>query len=250
MTLSFQDVKRMSRSKIGTILYTGSFSVVFGILFAVSVHVIIPWLLEITNITPFIVTQVVTTLLVFMPIFFTTILLMRNDNISMDWKTVKERLGFKRIGIKDLIWMTGALIVAAVLIVLIIQIVHWLPFLKDVPVDSLAPYELRPLVGWELLFIFFMFVSFFFNYVGEEILWRGYLYPFQEKELGRYAWIFNGILHGVFHLYFGWAVLAFMPIFFAIAFVYKKTRNVSVVILMHLLLGAPTDFLLALGIIQ
>jgi membrane protease YdiL (CAAX protease family) len=240
----------MNRSKIGTVLYTSSFSVVFGVLFAVSVHVIIPWLLEITDITPFIVTQVVTTLMVFMPVFSTTILLMRKDGLQLDWKSVKERLGFRRISIKDLIWMTSALIVAAALIVLIIQIVHWLPFLKDVPLDSLAPYELRPLVGCELFFILFMFVSFFFNYVGEEILWRGYLYPIQEEVLGRLTWVLNGILHAVFHLYMGWSVLAFTPIFFAIALVYKKTRNVSVVIVMHLLLGAPTDFLLALGVIH
>jgi membrane protease YdiL (CAAX protease family) len=240
----------MSRSKIGTILYTSSFSVVFGILFGVSVRVIIPWLLEITGITPFIVTQVVTTGLVFIPIFLTTFILMKRDGLRLDWKSVKERLGFKRIRIKDLAWMVGALVVAGALIVLIVQLVHWIPFLDDVPLDSLSPYELRPLVGFELFFVLFMFVSFFFNYVGEEILWRGYLYPVQEEVLGRHAWVLNGILHGVFHIYMGWPVLAFMPVFFAIAIVYKKTRNVTVVILMHALLGAPTDFLLALGIIH
>ena len=59
----------------------------------------------------------------------------------------------------------------------------------------------------------------------------------------------NGVLHAVFHMFMGWAAIAFMPMFLAFAFVFKKTKNVSVVILMHLLLGAPTDLLLAIGVI-
>ena len=240
----------MGKSKLRTTLYTASFSVVFGVLFALSVHVIIPKILEITSITPFIVTQVTTTLLVFMPIFFTTFVLMKKEGITLSWDAIKERLRIRPIRWSDLGWMVGALVVAGVLVLVIIQVVHWIPFLGDFSLDSLSPYELRPLAGYELFFVLFMFVSFFFNYVGEEVLWRGYLYPVQEEALGPSAWILNAVLHGVFHMYAGWNVLAMMPVFFAIAFVYKKTRNVSVVIVMHALLGAPTDLLLALGIIR
>ena len=241
---------RLGRAKVAIVLRTASFSVAFGIVFALCVHVIIPRLLAVTDVTPFIVTQVTTTLLVFMPIFVTTFALLRRDGVPLDWPSVEARLRFRRISPTDLAWMVGALAAGAALTVLVLQVVHWLPFLDAIALDSLAPYELRPLVGFERLFILFMVVVFFFNYVGEEILWRGYLYPIQELALGRFTWLVNGALHAVFHMFMGWAAIAFMPMFLAFAFVFKKTKNVSVVILMHFLLGAPTDFLLAMGVIS
>ena len=236
-------------TKLGILLRTSSFSLAFGLLFALAVHVIVPWLLELTDVTPFIVAQLTTTLLVFVPIFFTTIALLRADGVPLDWDSVKTRLYLRRLRPTDLAWMLGALASGALVTLLIVLAVEWIPFMEGIALDALVAYELRPLVGLERLFALFMVIVFFFNFVGEEILWRGYLFPIQEQALGRFTWLLNGALHAVFHMFMGWAAIAFLPMFLAFAFVFKKTKNTSVVILMHLLLGAPTDFLLAMGLV-
>ncbi|MCB7302854.1 CPBP family intramembrane metalloprotease [Bariatricus massiliensis] len=45
---------------------------------------------------------------------------------------------------------------------------------------------------------------FFFNYVGEEILWRGYILPRQlNSNYGKYAILINALFHCSYHFVFG-----------------------------------------------
>jgi membrane protease YdiL (CAAX protease family) len=48
---------------------------------------------------------------------------------------------------------------------------------------------------------------FFFNIVGEELWWRGFILPRQEPVFGRRTWVLQGVLHGFFHFSFGPGVL-------------------------------------------
>ena len=60
--------------------------------------------------------------------------------------------------------------------------------------------EMRPYQGIEKLLLFIWFPMFFFNIVGEEILWRGYI---QNRMKSKYAWIACSLLWLIFHLPFG-----------------------------------------------
>ena len=145
--------------------------------------------------------------------------------------------------------MFSGLIVALLITILIIQLLKLSPYNFNLKkMENFLPITLRPLVGLEMLFLVFFPVSFFFNYVGEEILWRGYLFSRQELVFGRWTWVISGVLHTIFHLHLGPIIIPFFPFLFAIPFVYAKTKNVYIVILMHSLLGAPSDLLLALGV--
>eukprot|EP01084_Bolivina_argentea_P125403 222196_1 len=45
---------------------------------------------------------------------------------------------------------------------------------------------------------------FFVNIMGEEILWRGIMFPRQELYFGKYTWIVHGVGWFLFHIAFGW----------------------------------------------
>ncbi|MFP4323970.1 MAG: type II CAAX prenyl endopeptidase Rce1 family protein [Anaerolineales bacterium] len=45
-------------------------------------------------------------------------------------------------------------------------------------------------------------VSLFGNIIGEELWWRGYILPIQERAFGKWAWLINGLLWiVVFHAF-------------------------------------------------
>ncbi|WP_157950073.1 CPBP family intramembrane glutamic endopeptidase [Vallitalea okinawensis] len=222
---------------------------IFGIMFTFYNYLLIPLIIEELEISPFIVTQTVFTVLLNVPIFLTTLILVKSEGNELSWENIKVRLNFRKPVLNDFLWMLGSLIVAIVITVLIILLLSVLPISFDLlDLEKISPIIIKPLKGFERLFVLFMPISFFFNYVGEEILWRGYIYPRQELIYGKKTWIISGLLHGVYHFFMGVSVLVFLPILLAIPFVYSKTKNIYIVIIMHALLGAPTDFLLAIGI--
>jgi len=223
---------------------------VLGVIFAFDTKYLIPFIVKQINVNPFIISQIVLSFSLFIPIFVTTIILLKHDKLIINWQNIKKRLNIKRLRVKDLFWIFGSLFVAIIITGLIIIVLYLLPSFNLDSIKNISPIALKPLKGYELFFLLFMPIFWFFNYVGEEILWRGYLYPRQEIIFRKKTWIINGLLHGVFHFYMELPVLIFLPILLSIPFVYNKTRNTSAVIIMHALLGVPMDFLLAIGVLK
>ncbi len=221
----------------------------FGIIFAISNHIVLPWIASKSTINPFILAQIVNSAILFIPILITGLLLIKSETLSLKWQAIKNYLFLKKPEKNDYWVMFISLFIAVAIILFIIGLLSLIGVNLE-QFENISPITLRPLEGIELLFILFMPISFFFNYVGEELLWRGVLFKRQEPIYHQYTWIINGILHGIFHMYMGPLALILSPIFLSIAYTYKKTKNLYVVIIMHAIIGAPTDLLLALGIIS
>lgn len=87
-------------------------------------------------------------------------------------------------------------------------------------------------------FALIYFIGWFFNIFGEELLFRGFLLPLNEKSFGKQAWIFQGILWGFWHLYWFWQFIP-LTIFVSLPllFVTQKTKNTWVAIIIHGLLN-------------
>ncbi|MBI3578943.1 MAG: CPBP family intramembrane metalloprotease, partial [Ignavibacteriales bacterium] len=90
---------------------------------------------------------------------------------------------------------------------------------------------------------------FFFNIVGEELMWRGYLLPRQSATLGQYAWILNGVLWAIFHAGIGWRIaIVLLPIEFIVPYVVQKRQNIWLGIIIHGLYNGSGFVMVALGV--
>lgn len=108
--------------------------------------------------------------------------------------------------------------------------------------------EMKPFQKTEQLLLLVWLPMFFFNIVGEEILWRGYV---QTRLDGKYAWLLCSLLWLIFHIPFGIDLLIMLlPCLLIIPYTFYKTRNTVVGILIHGIYNGPMFVLVALGIIK
>ena len=105
--------------------------------------------------------------------------------------------------------------------------------------------EMQPLQGVERLLLLIWFPMFFFNIVGEEILWRGYL---QKMLAVKYAWPLCSLLWLMFHLPFGIDLMIMLiPIIIIVPFAFHKTQNTLVGVFIHGVYNGPIFVAVALG---
>jgi uncharacterized protein len=87
------------------------------------------------------------------------------------------------------------------------------PFLAEPPGYSMAGVFqsreiLNRLVGaWWFLGLYVIF-SVFNSILGEEFLFRGVLLPKMEGVFGKWSWVANGVLFGLYHVHQPWSILA------------------------------------------
>jgi membrane protease YdiL (CAAX protease family) len=114
-------------------------------------------------------------------------------------------------------WLVPLVLVTAVAELLLFDFVDrfWLalfPFFAEPPNYSLSgaldtPEEQAKLAGaWGMLALYI--VSALFNTVlGEEFLFRGLLLPRMSGAFGKWDWVMNGLLFGLYHLHQPWGIL-------------------------------------------
>ncbi len=130
---------------------------------------------------------------------------------------------------------------------------HWLATLSDSiePLNTDTPFlEFHGLDEGQLWVLGLWLVFFFFNIVGEEIWWHGYILPRQEAAFGAHAWIVNGVLWTVFHLTFGpELMLLLLPVMFIVPGIVQRRRNTTIGIFIHGIYNGPIFVAIALNVI-
>lgn len=112
-----------------------------------------------------------------------------------------------------------------------------LPFFAEpqgYDMSSLFAPELRPqwVGAWSILGLFF--VQALFNTVlGEEFLFRGVLLPRMAGRFGKWDWVANGVLFGLYHLHQPWGILNDITVGLIFAFSGKHFRSNWFPILLH-----------------
>ena len=85
---------------------------------------------------------------------------------------------------------------------------------------------------WWLLGI--ALVSFSFNYfLGEEFLFRGVLLPKMQGVFGKYDWVANSVLFGLYHLHKPWSILSNIVIDFGSTWPSRRFRSNWMAIIVH-----------------
>jgi len=156
----------------------------------------------------------------------------------LDWSSFRRRFrlfGLDRRGWK---WTFGGLatdiLLSLAATVLAIQVYN---ILKFTPPDIFpsGPITNLPLVTFVL----------FMNIMSEELWWRGYVLPRQEKQHGRYTWAIHGVLWAFFHAFKWWAVPFMLITTWIIPFIAQRTGNTTPGIIIHLVLNG-LGFLLSI----
>ena len=173
----------------------------------------------------------------------------REGNRSI--KELIQALNIKKLSYKD--WRYA--IIGAILIFLFTGFIFGCSFLLNkyfgIRVLNTTPWfmeEMRPFQGIEKLLLLVWFPMFFFNIVGEEILWRGYI---QNRMEGKYTWLLCSFLWSVFHIPFGFDIIIMaLPALLIIPYIFYKRNNTLIAIIIHGVYNGPLFILIALGLMK
>jgi membrane protease YdiL (CAAX protease family) len=152
--------------------------------------------------------------------------LVYKENGDIRWSTLKSKLWLSapkspktgKVSKRLWWWIIPLLLITALYEMELGQYVSqaWIrifPFLAEPPGWALGSFLETPegrsqMVGaWGVLVLFA--VSAIFNtFLGEELLFRGLLLPRMNKVFGKWDWVANGILFGLYHLHQPWGMLS------------------------------------------
>jgi membrane protease YdiL (CAAX protease family) len=163
-------------------------------------------------------------LTVFLLLFLATVIALRAEGWSFNWATVRERLRVRRMDANTWKWTLSFLVLYLLLGLLfntLAQFVYeklgfWPPDV-DIPLTNI-PVLVVVLVA---------------NILSEELWWRGYILPRQELEHGKPAWIVNGVLWSLFHIFKWWAVPFMILRQWMLPLVVQRTKNTTPGIVIH-----------------
>ena len=86
-----------------------------------------------------------------------------------------------------------------------------------------------------------------FNIFGEELWFRGYILPRQEKVFSNRAWVANGLMFTLNHIWQPWNLLLILPGSLVGAFVVQRRKNTWILIISHGLANAILLILIILN---
>ena len=157
-------------------------------------------------------------------VFVLSMIIVRREEGDLRWTTVKRRLRLNAprdpgTGItrrKLWLWILPFLVASVVWDTALKSYVtdlsvSILPFLAEPPGYGFeAVFEsqeiLDRLVGaWWFLALIMVFLA-FNSILGEEFLFRGVLLPKMEGVFGRWSWVANGVLFGLYHVHQPWGI--------------------------------------------
>jgi membrane protease YdiL (CAAX protease family) len=83
-------------------------------------------------------------------------------------------------------------------------------------------------------------VSFIFNYfLGEEFLWRGILLPKMQGVFGKYDWVANAVIFGLYHVHKPWSLPSIILTNLTYSWPAARFRSNWMAIIVHGLEGLP-----------
>lgn len=159
-------------------------------------------------------------------------------------QTIWERFRLRKLNKTDLKWTAYGLLALYILSGLVFYIESLLiPNLSTNPAFMEMP-PIKPDEWWLLLT---WAVMFFFNIVGEEIFWRGYMFPKQKLKYGKYAWVLNSAGWMLFHIAFGWQMMVMLlPTIIIIPYIMQKRDNTTIGIILHGVFNGLTYLIITL----
>ncbi len=183
----------------------------------------------------------------FIPMFLYSVAAAHKEGNSKV-QSVLAALNVKCLSRKDLLFSVAGLVLVFLLTGIIFAVSSLLSRFYGIRELSTTPWfmEMNPFQGREKLLLLVWLPMFFFNIIGEELLWRGYI---QTRLQGKYAWLLCSLLWLMFHLPFGIDLMIMLiPVTVIIPYVYAKTNNTLTGIFIHGIYNGPLFIMVALGL--
>jgi membrane protease YdiL (CAAX protease family) len=184
------------------------------------------------------------------------------EDRPLTWDAFRARMRLPRLTLKAALQGVGLFLLASLgyslftqLGILLIE-TGLVPVPANIPamIDPRASFDLAALKSfaggslrgqWELVLL--VAVTFFFNIVGEELWWRGYILPRQELVHGRATWLVHGLLWAGFHAYKWWDITGLLPVTLLLSFYAQRGKNNWPILIAHGLLNGLLLVLLFAG---
>ncbi len=208
---------------------------------------LIPFLSNITGQETILFWFIVGGLGIFTPLILTGIFILRSEGYQLSKQTWIERLRFRKITKRDLIWALIGLALISVFSGIIMKILeHTIGEFDHSP----AFMSFEPLSKGRYWLLIVWLPYWILNILGEEFLWRGVMMPRQEIVFGKYTWLIHGFGWGLFHIAFGWQLLiTLIPILFIQSYIVQKTKNSWLGVILHGGLNGPSFIAICFGLI-
>lgn len=245
------------QSQIKPIPFFTSLVIFLGaaMLFLINERVVIPYLdqlgvsqliLFLTYISPFVL------------FFIAALYGYRAEGNPWNWKALKARFRYKPI--KGKMWLWTLLFVAVDVASYMLVYKLAFPLIKKIHDAFPTPEVVTNFMNngetfagfnvqgnWWLLGLFLML--YFLNVVGEEVLWRGYLWPRQELTHGKHTWIVHGLLWTSFHLFAPYNAVMVLPGALFMSYITQKYQNNTIFLISHATLNGIPLIMLIMDII-
>jgi len=234
----------------------GTSLVLFGIpaiVFIIVTRIVMPYFKATFSVHPLLVWFTLGGLFLFVPLFVLSIVLYKMDRYDLTMTAFTTRFRLTKLDRQDWFWIISSLCIIFALMGLIVFAWKLVSSQFGIaPLDTSPSFlEFEPLRGVETLLLLIWLPFFFFNIVGEELMWRGYILPRQELAFGKFAWLINALLWTIFHLFFGFQMLILLvPSLFIIPYVVYRRQKTLVGIVIHALLNGPSFIFISLGLLR
>jgi membrane protease YdiL (CAAX protease family) len=237
----------------------------FGVpsILSVLAHYVVTPLLVDRGLRPF-YAQILPNTLVLASLLIASVIGYWAEGRQLNWAGVKNRFRLDRMTGKKWVWVAGGTIAGFTLYYLVSPLGSWLVEQGFMPLPDWIPAWLDPRVtiplvdkfnaeagglrGNWLVFIAAS-ITFFFNIIGEEFWWRGYILPRQELAFGKRTWLVHAVLwSAVFHAFKYWDI-GQLPAHFVYVYVASRMRSTTVAILLHILTNVSFPLFILLGVL-
>lgn len=162
--------------------------------------------------------------------------------IKAEMKTVSVSLVLERLRIRK-VGIIKSLLVFAIFLCLLVAttITNNLMYQHLGVTGESWLFRTRSTAGMDVPVLYILSFGLMLGAIGEELFWRGYLLPRQEKRLGKKAWIFNGLLWALSHsLVYNPVRIIFIA--FGFSFIASRYRNITYTIVLHLIINGFIAF--------
>ena len=186
---------------------------------------------------------------IFIPLFVYALMMVKYEG-NKGIKQILPALNIKSFTKKDRAYSVVGLLFVFIFTGLIFCVSFLLNKYFSIRLLTTTPWfmEMHPFQGIEKLLLLIWLPMFFFNIVGEEFLWRGYI---QNRLQGKYSWLLCSLLWLLFHLPFGIDLMIMLvPVIIIIPYAFYKTQNTLVGIFIHGIYNGPLFVAVALGLIK